>query len=53
MSDMYSSHASTARLAQGTRLNDIFEIDEHIASGGWERFTAATRSKPATLSRSR
>jgi eukaryotic-like serine/threonine-protein kinase len=34
MSDMYSSHASTARLAQGTRLNDIFEIDEHIASGG-------------------
>jgi hypothetical protein len=34
MSDMYSSHASTIRLAQGTRLNDIFEIDEHIASGG-------------------
>lgn len=34
MSDMYSSHISTARLAQGTRLNGIFEIDQHIASGG-------------------
>jgi tRNA A-37 threonylcarbamoyl transferase component Bud32 len=34
MSDMYSSHASTARLAQGTRLNGIFEIENHIASGG-------------------
>src|SRR3984957_14023461 len=34
MSDMYSSHASTIRLAQGTRLNGIFEIDRHIASGG-------------------
>ena len=34
MSDMYSSHASTVRLAQGTRLNGIFEIDQHIASGG-------------------
>jgi tRNA A-37 threonylcarbamoyl transferase component Bud32 len=34
MSDMYSAHASTARLAQGTRLNGIFEIEKHIASGG-------------------
>ena len=34
MSDMYSSHAATIRLAQGTRLNGIFEIDAHIASGG-------------------
>jgi serine/threonine protein kinase len=34
MSDMYSSNASTIRLAQGTRLNGIFEIDQHIASGG-------------------
>jgi serine/threonine protein kinase len=33
MSDMYSS-ASSIRLAQGTRLNGIFEIDQHIASGG-------------------
>jgi len=31
---MYSAHASTARLAQGTRLNGIFEIVQHIASGG-------------------
>jgi serine/threonine-protein kinase len=31
---MYSPHASTIRLAQGTRLNGIFEIDQHIASGG-------------------
>jgi len=34
MSDMYSSHATTVHLAQGTRLNGIFEIDQHIASGG-------------------
>jgi eukaryotic-like serine/threonine-protein kinase len=34
MSDMYSPYASTGRLAQGTRLNGIFEIDLHIASGG-------------------
>src|SRR5579871_5352923 len=34
MSDMYSSHAATIRLAPGTRLNGIFEIDAHIASGG-------------------
>jgi eukaryotic-like serine/threonine-protein kinase len=34
MSDMYSPYVSTARLAQGTRLNGIFEIDQHIASGG-------------------
>ena len=34
MSDMYSSSAPTARLTQGTRLNGIFEIDQHIASGG-------------------
>jgi serine/threonine protein kinase len=34
MSDMYSSNASTARLARGTRLNGIFEIEERIASGG-------------------
>jgi eukaryotic-like serine/threonine-protein kinase len=33
MPDMYSQ-ASTIRLAQGTRLNGIFEIDRHIASGG-------------------
>jgi eukaryotic-like serine/threonine-protein kinase len=33
MPDMYSQ-ASTIRLAQGTRLNGIFEIDQHIASGG-------------------
>src|ERR1700761_404456 len=33
MSDMYS-HAATIRLAPGTRLNGIFEIDAHIASGG-------------------
>ena len=31
---MYSSHTTTIRLAQGTRLNGIFEIDAHIASGG-------------------
>jgi eukaryotic-like serine/threonine-protein kinase len=34
MSDMYSSQASTVRLIQGTRLNGIFEIERHIASGG-------------------
>ena len=34
MSDMYSTDASTARLAPGTRLNGIFEIDQRIASGG-------------------
>jgi len=34
MPDMYSSQASTVRLAKGTRLNGIFEIDRHIASGG-------------------
>ena len=34
MSDMYSTDASTARLAPGTRLNGIFEIDRRIASGG-------------------
>jgi eukaryotic-like serine/threonine-protein kinase len=34
MSDMYSPYASTARLPQGTRLNGIFEIVQHIASGG-------------------
>jgi serine/threonine protein kinase len=34
MSDMYSPQASTGRLIQGTRLNGIFEIDGHIASGG-------------------
>jgi tRNA A-37 threonylcarbamoyl transferase component Bud32 len=34
MSDMYSSPALTARLVQGTRLNGIFEIESHIASGG-------------------
>ena len=33
MSDMYSS-AAASRLPQGTRLNGIFEIDQHIASGG-------------------
>ena len=32
MSDMYSGEAS--RLAPGTRLNGIFEIDQRIASGG-------------------
>ena len=32
MSDMYSVEAS--RLAPGTRLNGIFEIDQRIASGG-------------------
>jgi hypothetical protein len=34
MSDMYSSTGNTARLAPGTKLNGIFEIDRHIASGG-------------------
>src|SRR4051812_39802720 len=34
MSDMYSQRASAARLAQGTRLNGIFEIESHIAAGG-------------------
>jgi predicted Ser/Thr protein kinase len=34
MSDMYSSSTTTIRLAKGTRLNGIFEIDAHIASGG-------------------
>lgn len=33
MPDMYSQ-ASTIRLPPGTRLNGIFEIDRHIASGG-------------------
>src|SRR5215470_3252776 len=32
MSEMYSTEAS--RLAPGTRLNGIFEIDQRIASGG-------------------
>src|SRR5215468_4752741 len=32
MPDMYSGEAS--RLAPGTRLNGIFEIDQRIASGG-------------------
>jgi serine/threonine-protein kinase len=32
MSDMYSTE--TSRLAPGTRLNGIFEIDHRIASGG-------------------
>ena len=34
MSDMYSPNASSGRLARGTRLNGIFEIEGHIASGG-------------------
>src|SRR3954468_765456 len=34
MSDMYSPNASSGRLAPGTRLNGIFEIETHIASGG-------------------
>jgi serine/threonine protein kinase len=34
MSDMYSTTPSTSRLAQGTKLNGIFEIERHIASGG-------------------
>src|SRR6202521_437897 len=34
MSDMYSNDAAAARLAPGTRLNGIFEIERHIASGG-------------------
>ena len=34
MSDMYSPNASSGRLAKGTRLNGIFEIETHIASGG-------------------
>jgi len=34
MSDMYSPPINTARLTPGTKLNGIFEIDLHIASGG-------------------
>src|ERR1700755_2088762 len=34
MPDMYSSHGSAPRLSAGTKLNGIFEIDEHIAYGG-------------------
>jgi hypothetical protein len=34
MSDMYSPTSNTPRLAPGTKLNGIFEIDQHIASGG-------------------
>jgi len=34
MADMYSTDANSARLAPGTRLNDIFEITGRIASGG-------------------
>jgi hypothetical protein len=34
MSDMYLSDAPAARLAPGTTLNGIFEVDRHIASGG-------------------
>jgi serine/threonine-protein kinase len=34
MSDMYSATSDTARLAPGTKLNGIFQIDRHIASGG-------------------
>src|SRR6266446_8371040 len=34
MSDMYANDAAGARLAPGTRLNGIFEIERHIASGG-------------------
>ncbi len=35
MSDMYSNAIpSSGRLAPGTRLNGIFEIEQHIASGG-------------------
>ena len=35
MSDMYSSQSSSsAHLPPGTKLNGIFEIERHIASGG-------------------
>src|SRR5215831_11597408 len=34
MSDMYSNDGATARLASGTQLNGIFEIDRRIATGG-------------------
>ena len=34
MSGLDSTQAFPIRLAQGTRLNGIFEIDQHIASGG-------------------
>src|SRR3984893_14915419 len=34
MSDMYANDATAARLAPGTQLNGIFEIDQRIASGG-------------------
>ncbi len=34
MSGLDSTHAFHIRLAQGTRLNGIYEIDQHIASGG-------------------
>src|SRR5215471_8164451 len=34
MSDMYANEGATARLAPGTQLNGIFEIDRRIASGG-------------------
>ena len=34
MSDMYANDGATARLAPGTQLNGIFEIDRRIASGG-------------------
>lgn len=34
MSGLDSTHVFPIRLAQGTRLNGIYEIDQHIASGG-------------------
>src|SRR6202051_3793867 len=34
MSDMYANNAAGARLAPGTRLNGIFEIERHIGIGG-------------------
>ena len=34
MSKMYSKDAAAARLEPGTRLNGIFEIERHVASGG-------------------
>ena len=34
MSENWSSEAATSRLAPGTRLNGIFEIDQRIATGG-------------------
>jgi eukaryotic-like serine/threonine-protein kinase len=34
MSDSDSFHGFPGRLTQGTRLNGIYEIDQHIASGG-------------------